>query len=190
LEEHKSDRINDVEVAALVGCEHAKTALDVACWNKFGNWARFLSCDLLDGRTDVRISIMSSARLVGPEALREHVAELWVNGYVRHTIKIAEAPTADSVLIAEALADKVIANIPSSMRMETISRLIRVSLRSTLFHMTRACFYSTKAQDTDDLRRAYVVLQTALIVGILADDAARNMDLSIFKAGALSTGRR
>lgn len=111
MDEHISDRINDVEVAALVGREHAKTALDVACWNDFGNWAGFLSCDLLDGCIDVQISIMSSAHLVGSEALP-------TLAYKDHS----ECPLVD------ANGDYL---------------LTGVSFKSTLFRMTRACFYST-----------------------------------------------
>ena len=40
---------------ALVGQAHAKTPLDVACWDLFGKAGGMPVCDLLGGRTGVRV---------------------------------------------------------------------------------------------------------------------------------------
>ncbi|KAJ5286745.1 hypothetical protein N7478_002431 [Penicillium angulare] len=43
LDPRKVDRINDAMDEALVGHEHAKTVLDVACWDIFGKLGRSAS---------------------------------------------------------------------------------------------------------------------------------------------------
>lgn len=47
LDPRRVDRINDVMDGALVGHEHAKTALDVACWDVFGKSVGLPVCELL-----------------------------------------------------------------------------------------------------------------------------------------------
>ena len=47
------DRINDAMDDALVGHNHAKTALDVACWDIFGKSVGLPVCELLGGSTGV-----------------------------------------------------------------------------------------------------------------------------------------
>lgn len=91
MDPRKVDRINDAMDAALVGHEHAKTALDVACWDIFGKRAGMRVCDLLGGRTDVQMPIMSSVLVAEPEVMRKNVAELRAEGYVGHSIKIGES---------------------------------------------------------------------------------------------------
>src|SRR5262245_3588812 len=60
LDPRHVDRVNERMDFALVGHEHAKTALDVACWDIFGKSVGMPVCDLLGGRTDVRMPIISS----------------------------------------------------------------------------------------------------------------------------------
>ncbi|ESX09773.1 hypothetical protein X768_17625 [Mesorhizobium sp. LSJC265A00] len=47
LDPIRVDRINDAMDAALIGHEHAKTALDVACWDLFGKSVDLPVCELL-----------------------------------------------------------------------------------------------------------------------------------------------
>ena len=74
LDPRRVDRINDVMDAALVGHEHAKTALDVACWDVFGKSVGLPVCDLLGGR---RCGCRSSPRSTW--ASRTTCAVAWPN---------------------------------------------------------------------------------------------------------------
>jgi L-alanine-DL-glutamate epimerase-like enolase superfamily enzyme len=51
LDPRRVDRINDAMDMALVGHPHAKTALDVACWDIFGESVGLPVCELLGGST-------------------------------------------------------------------------------------------------------------------------------------------
>ena len=44
----------------LVGHNHAKTALDVACWDAFGKSVDLPVCELLGGSTDLPLPMISS----------------------------------------------------------------------------------------------------------------------------------
>ena len=50
LDPRRLDRLNDAMDAALVGHPHAKTPIDVACWDLFGQATGLPICDLLGGR--------------------------------------------------------------------------------------------------------------------------------------------
>jgi L-alanine-DL-glutamate epimerase-like enolase superfamily enzyme len=45
---------------ALVGHNHAKTPLDVACWDIFGKSVEMPVCDLLGGNTNEPLPLISS----------------------------------------------------------------------------------------------------------------------------------
>ena len=64
------DRINDLMDVALVGHAHAKTPLDVACWDLFGKAVGMPVCELLGGRTEVRMPVISSIHAGDPEDMR------------------------------------------------------------------------------------------------------------------------
>ncbi|KAF5859977.1 hypothetical protein ETB97_002174 [Aspergillus alliaceus] len=100
------DRVNDAMDAALVGHEDAKAALDVACWDIFGKSAGLPVCELLGGRTDVKLSIISSIYVGEPAGLRQRVAEHRAKGYKGHSIQIGGEPVADAARVAAAFADK------------------------------------------------------------------------------------
>ena len=48
------DRINDVMDRALSGHNHAKAALDIACWDIFGKSVNLPICELMGGSTGLR----------------------------------------------------------------------------------------------------------------------------------------
>ncbi|CAG8909175.1 unnamed protein product [Penicillium egyptiacum] len=60
LDPRMVDRINEAMDHALVGHEHVKSAIDVACWDIFGKSVGMPVCDLLGGRTAVKLPIISS----------------------------------------------------------------------------------------------------------------------------------
>src|SRR5690606_33157303 len=100
------DRINDAMDRALVGHLHAKTAIDVACWDLFGKSVGMPVCDLLGGRTDLRMPVISSIYMGDPQDMRRRVAEHRAMGYVAHSVKIGDEPAVDAERIAASLADK------------------------------------------------------------------------------------
>ena len=70
LDPRRVDRVNDAMDMALVGHAHAKTALDVACWDIFGKSVELPVCELLGGRTDAKLPVISSIYAGDPEDMR------------------------------------------------------------------------------------------------------------------------
>jgi len=73
---------------ALVGHNHAKTALDVACWDLFGKATGMPVCELLGGHTDTSMPLITSIHVGKPEEVGQRVSEFRDKGYTRHSIKI------------------------------------------------------------------------------------------------------
>src|SRR5262249_31575992 len=86
LDPRRVDRINDVMDAARVARERGKTPLDIACWDIFGKSVGLRVCELLGGRTDVKMPVISSIYAGAPEDMRKRVAEHRKAGYPSHSV--------------------------------------------------------------------------------------------------------
>src|SRR5690625_4417084 len=82
------DRINEAMDEALLGHNHAKSAIDLACWDVFGKSIDMPVCELLGGSTGMRLPVISSIFTGSPEEMRARVAEHRAQGYMGHSIKI------------------------------------------------------------------------------------------------------
>ncbi len=200
LDPRMVDRINDAMDAALIGHEHAKTALDVACWDIFGKWAGLPCCDLLGGRTKVAMPIISSIPVDEPEVMRQHVAKLRANGYTGHSVKIEGEPVTDAARITAALADKqpgefFFVDANGGLSVETALRMLRLLPNALDFVLEAPC--ATWRECVSLRRRTNVPIifdelatNDASIVQMIADDAAEGIGLKISKAGGLTKARR
>jgi cis-L-3-hydroxyproline dehydratase len=74
LDPRRVDRINDAMDDALTGHAHAKSPVDVACWDIIGRSTGLAVCELLGGRTDVRMPVISSIGAGDPDDMRRRVA--------------------------------------------------------------------------------------------------------------------
>ena len=97
--------------AAIVGHNHAKTALDVACWDIFGKSVNMPVCELLGGSTQMAMPIISSIHAGSPDDMRARVQAHRVRGYRSHSVKIGASavesgPALDAQRIVAALADR------------------------------------------------------------------------------------
>ncbi|KAJ9663866.1 hypothetical protein H2198_000626 [Neophaeococcomyces mojaviensis] len=200
LDPRMVDRINDAMDAALVGHEHAKTALDVACWDIFGKWTGLPVCDLLGGRTGVKMPVISSIPVAEPEAMRRHVAEHRAKGYVGHSIKIEGEPTTDAARIASSLADKnpgefFIVDANGGLSVETGLRMLRLLPAGLDFVLEAPCAtwrecVSLRCRTDVPIIFDELATHDASIVQLIADDAAEGIGLKISKNGGLTKGRR
>ena len=125
------DRINDAMDAALAGHAHAKTALDVACWDLFGKSVGMPVCELLGGRTEVRMPVISSIHTGDPEEMRRRVAEHRDRGYTAHSVKIDDDPALNAARIAAALSDRrpgefFLVDANGGMTVESALRMLRL----------------------------------------------------------------
>lgn len=200
LDPRRVDRINDAMDAALTGHEHAKTALDVACWDIFGKATGLPVCELLGGRTDVKMSIISSVPIGDPASMRETVASHRAKGYKSHSVKIDGNPALDAERVAAALADRqpgeyytIDAN--GGLSVETALRFLRLVPKDLDFVFEAPC--ATMRENLSLRKRTSIPIifdelatSEASIIELIANDAADGIGLKISKTGGLTRGRR
>ncbi|KAF4535025.1 Muconate-lactonizing protein [Lasiodiplodia theobromae] len=201
LDPRRVDRVNDAMDAALAGHEHAKTALDIACWDVFGKAVGMPVCELLGGRTGDAMPIITSIGVDEPEAMRGRVAEYRAKGAKGHSIKIAgDEPAADAARIAAALADKrpgefFLVDANGGLTVEFALRMLKLLPRGLDFVLESPC--ATWRENVSLRRRTDVPIifdelatDDASIVQLVAEDGADGIGLKISKAGGLTRSRR
>ena len=200
LDPRRVDRINDAMDGALVGHLHAKTALDVACWDVFGKSVGLPVCDLLGGRTNVEMPVISSIYMGDPDDMRKRVAEHRALGYIAHSVKIGDEPAEDAARIAASLADKrpgefFIVDANGGMTVETALRMLRLLPQGLDFVLEAPC--ATWRECVSLRRRTDVPIifdelatDDASIAQLIGEDAAEGIGLKISKNGGLTRGRR
>lgn len=85
---HQVDRINETMDRVLAGHLHAKTAIDVACWDLFGKAVEMPVCELLGGSTGQPMPVIDSTHAGDPEDMRRRVARTREQGYIGHPLKV------------------------------------------------------------------------------------------------------
>lgn len=200
LDPRRVDRINEAMDCSLVGHEHAKSAIDIACWDIFGKSVGLPVCELLGGHTGLQLPVISSIYMGEPEEMRSRVAEHRSNGYVGHSIKIGGNPVKDAERIATSLEDKpegefFIVDANGGMTPESSLRMLRLLPKGLDFVLEAPC---ASWRECKSLRRRSNVpifmdeLSTddTSIVSIIEDDMAEGIGLKITKCGGLTHARR
>jgi len=200
LDPRRVERINDAMDEALLGHNHAKTALDVACWDLFGQAVGLPVCELLGGSTERPLPIISSIYAGEPQEMRQRVAEHRALGYRGHSVKVGDEPRLDAARIEAALADArpgeyFIVDANGGMSVEHALRLLRLLPRGLDFVLEAPC---ATRRETLSLRRRTDVpiiwdelaLDEAGLIDIVAADGAEGIGLKISKNGGLTRCRR
>jgi cis-L-3-hydroxyproline dehydratase len=201
LDPRRVDRINDAMDDALVGHAHAKSAVDVACWDVLGKSAGLAVCELLGGRTDVKMPVISSIYAGDPEDMRRRVAEHRERGYRGQSVKIAgDDPALDAARIEASLADKrpgefFLVDANGGMTVETALRTLRLLPPRLDFVLEAPC--ATWRECVSLRRRTDVPIiwdelaaSDSSVAQLVADDAAEGIGLKITKNGGLTRCRR
>jgi cis-L-3-hydroxyproline dehydratase len=200
LDPRRVDRINDAMDDALVGHAHAKTPVDVACWDVLGKSAGLAVCELLGGRTDVKMPVISSISAGDPSDMRSWVAEHRELGYLAHSVKIGDDPMLDAARIEASLADRrpgefFIVDANGGMTVETALRMLRLLPAGLDFVLEAPC--ASWRECVSLRRRTDVPLIWDELAGsdssvgqLVADDAAEGIGLKISKNGGLTRCRR
>ncbi|MDX8529039.1 mandelate racemase/muconate lactonizing enzyme family protein [Mesorhizobium sp. MSK_1335] len=199
------DRINDTMDFALVGHNHAKSALDVACWDIFGKSVGLPVAELLGGGSGKPLPMISSIYAGDPEEMRRRTADHRARGYLGHSVKIGAldsegGPTLDAERIAACLADKkpgefFLVDANCGMTVETALRMLRLLPHGLDFVLEAPC--ATWRECVSLRRRTGVPIifdelatNDASVVQTIADDVADGIGLKIAKAGGLTHSRR
>jgi L-alanine-DL-glutamate epimerase-like enolase superfamily enzyme len=82
--------------AALLGHGYAKSALDIACWDVFGQLAGVPLCDLLGGRQQRRFPLYELIALDTPERMSARVELSRARGVHRFQLKVGGDPVEDA----------------------------------------------------------------------------------------------
>lgn len=199
------DRINDAMDEALIGHNHAKAALDIACWDLFGKDVGLPVSTLLGGATRQRLPTISSIHAGEPDDMRARVAAHRRKGYLGHSLKVGASaaeggPALDAERIAASMADRrpgeyFIVDANGGLVPETALRMLRALPRGLDFVLEAPC---ATWRETLALRRrcAVPIILDELaqldedVALLVAEDAADGIGLKITKAGGLTHGRR
>jgi L-alanine-DL-glutamate epimerase-like enolase superfamily enzyme len=191
--------------STLTGHNHAKTPLDVACWDAFGKSVGLPVCELLGGSTDIPMPMISSIHAGDPEEMRGRVADHRARGYRGHSVKIGAldsegGPALDAERITACLADRrpgefFVVDANGGLIPETALRMIHLLPHGLDFALEAPC---ATWRETMSLRRRcpYPIVVDELaqldedIALIAAEDLADGIGLKISKAGGLTPGRR
>ncbi|MEM7255909.1 MAG: mandelate racemase/muconate lactonizing enzyme family protein [Pseudomonadota bacterium] len=201
----QTDRIYERMDQSLLGHLHAKTPLDVACWDILGQATGMPCWMLLGGSTGQRMPTISSIYAGTPEDMRERVAWHRQHGYLGHSVKIGAldsegGPALDAARIEAALADRVngeffLIDANGGLTPETALRLLNLLPSGLDFVLEAPC---ATWRETLSLRQRCrvpllvdeLVQSDADIAFAIANDACDGIGLKISKAGGLTPGRR
>lgn len=199
------DRLNETMDQSLVGHNHAKTAIDVACWDLLGKATGMPVYDLLGGSTDTSLPLISSIHVGEPEEMRQHVAELRENGYKGHSIKIGATqsdggPGLDASRIEQALADAkqdefFIVDGNGELTPEYMRRVLNLLPSELDFVLENPC--ETWRENVSLRRRSRIPIyfdelanSDEAILRAVTEDAVDGIGLKISTSGGLTRGRR
>jgi L-alanine-DL-glutamate epimerase-like enolase superfamily enzyme len=186
--------------AALVGHLHAKAPIDIACWDLFGKSVGMPVCELLGGRTDLRLPLISSIHTGDPEDMRRRVADHRAWGYRGHSIKIGGDPITNAARIEASLADRrpgefFIVDANGGLSVEAALRMLRRLPANLDFVLEAPC---TSWRECVSLHRRTdipifwdeLAASEADLAQIIAQDAADGIGLKVTKSGGLTRARR
>lgn len=200
LDPRHLDRINEAMDAALVGHNHAKTPIDVACWDVFGKAVGMSVCDLLGGRTNQRLPLISSIYAGEPEEMRRRVADFRQRGYRGHSVKIGDDPVLDAARIEASLADRqagefFLVDANGGMTVESALRLLRLLPHGLDFVLEAPCatwreYVSLRRRTDIPIMWDELADSDEAVMRLVAEDSADSVGIKISKNGGLTKCRR
>ena len=201
----QTDRMTDAMDEALLGHNHAKSAIDLALWDVFGKSVGLPVCELLGGSTGKPMPVISSIHAGTPEDMRRRVDDRRQRGYRGHSIKIGAlgsegGPNLDAERITASLADSQVGEFflvdaNGGLTPETALRLLALLPSGLDFVLEAPC---RTWRETTSLRkrcRVPIILDELVqsdedVVRMISEDVADGIGLKISKAGGLTHGRR
>lgn len=199
------ERIGDVMDGALVGHNHAKAALDIACWDILGKSVNLPVHALLGGSTGQPLPVISSIHTGTPENMRQRVAAHRAQGYRGHSVKIGASeaeggPALDAARIEASLADRepgeyFLVDANGGLTVETALRLLALLPANLDFVLEAPCAtwretLSLRARCSVPIALDELVQHDSDLILAIREDAADGFGLKVSKAGGLTPARR
>ncbi|MEM1298156.1 MAG: mandelate racemase/muconate lactonizing enzyme family protein [Pseudomonadota bacterium] len=199
------DRVNDAMDGVLVGHLHAKTPVDVACWDIFGQATGRPVCDLLGGRIPGPVPVISSIYAGDPDDMAARVAAHRASGFTGHSLKVGAAedeggPGLDAERIRACLLDRrpgewFLVDANGGLSVEHALRMLGALPAKLDFVLEAPC--ATWRETLSLRRRTQVpILLDELVQDdhdlafAIAEDACDGVGLKISKQGGLTRTRR
>lgn len=195
------DRLWDVMRATLRGHRDARCALDVACWDIAAKSAGLAMCDMLGGRINDPVPVISSIGGDTPEAMRAKVTAHRAQGFKGHSIKIGAAqaeggPALDAERIRACLADRqpgewFLADANNGLTPEHVLRMLSLLPHGLDFVLEAPC--ASWRETLSVRKRCHVpllldeLIQTeADLVQAITQDACDGVGLKVSKQGGIT----
>ncbi|KAK3641375.1 hypothetical protein LTR56_011403 [Elasticomyces elasticus] len=202
LDPRRVDRMNDAMDAHLVGHESAKSALDLACWDIFGKSVGLPVCELLGGRTDVKLPIICSLSAGSPQEIKEEVELFRSRGYTCFSVKVAASqdPALDVERVKAALKDRqpgdfFVVDANGGMTIEGALRMLKLMPPTLDFVLEQPCAtwrecVALRRRTTVPIVFDELAVNDASLIQMIKDDVAEGVSIKIAKSGGLTKARR
>lgn len=199
------DRLHDHMDAILTGHRHAKTPIDVACWDAFGKSVDMPVCELLGGSTGERLPVISSIHMGDPDDMRARVQQHRELGYRGHSVKVGSldsvgGPALDAERVGASLADAqpgeyFLVDANGAMTVEHALRFLRLLPAGLDFVFEAPCATWRETLALRSQTSVPIVLDElgdseAAIIQMIATNAGDGVGLKVSKNGGLTSCRR
>ena len=205
MDPRSTDRVNDRMDAVMKGQNAAKTALDVALWDIMGKAFDRPVVELLGGRVDGRIPVISSIGWDTPEAMRASVAAHRAQGFKGHSIKIGASedeggPKLDAERIKACLADHAegewfLVDANGGLSVEHGLRMLSLLPQDLDFVLEAPCASWAETMTLRQKTNRPILLDELIendddIIHAIRHDVADGIGIKISKQGGLTASRR
>ena len=199
-----SDVIMDRMDQALVGHHSAKAALDIACWDLFGQKVGMPIYELLGGKRSAALPLISSIHAGTPEDMRHRVDLFRRRGYRGHSVKIGTldadgGPMLDADRLRACVADRkpgeyFLVDANGGMTPDAVLRFLTL-VEDVDFVLEAPC---ATWRETETVRRQSsrtmmldeLAVDEADIISLVTGNIADGFGLKMTKNGGFTHGRR
>ncbi len=199
------DVVNATMDSHLVANPGAKTAIDIACWDIFGKSVGLPVCDLLGGRVEGSIPLISSISSDEPQTMRSQVARFRESGFKGHSIKVGASaveggPQLDAERIKSCLADKetdewFLVDANGGLSVEHALRMLRLLPEHLDFVLEAPCAswaetHALRQKTSVPILLDELIQSDADLIHAVRHDLCDGVGLKVSKQGGLTAMRR
>lgn len=200
LDPRRVERVYEVMDNLLPGNPDAKSAIDLACWDLFGKAAGLPVCELLGGRAEADLPLISSVSTGTPEEMAAKVEAFRARGYVAHSVKVGGArPEEDlarigAIMAARQPGESYIVDVNRGWTLDTALSVAR-GLRDWDLVVEQPCntyreCLSFKRRTDLPLSLDEILDSPEMLLQAIADDAIDVANIKLGKVGGLTKARR
>ena len=201
LDPRRTDRVNEVMDRELPGHLYGKTAVDIACWDILGKAADMPVCDLLGGRVEGSVDLVSSVSTGSHDETLANLKALRQRGFRKHSIKFSGDVAQDVArldVVADALAtgEGVMCDCNRGwLPAEAIEVMEAARHRglTVLFEQPCATYeqcLAVRRRVAQPIMFDEILEDMALLLRAIADNACDAINIKLGKVGGLTKARR